>query len=182
MPGVGRGTMLVMPYPHSGSRSSSTYVSASGTRPERNSNFQNRLEKPAKWCPGSADRTPGLIPTKRTRTPGRIRSRSSGSAGVLLAGRRHPFERELLQAHRGLRQIEVALRIGGHLMSGVFQPRWLDRSQDRERLSIDDHDVVAVADVEKLLLPVRRQRHVPGKWRIRFHELLDEFAFSGERL
>ena len=37
IPGVGLGTMLVMPKPNSGSRSSSLYVMRSGTRPDSNS-------------------------------------------------------------------------------------------------------------------------------------------------
>jgi hypothetical protein len=48
MPGVARGTMLVMPKPQSGSRSSSANVMRSGTRPDSTSSFQNLLEKPAK--------------------------------------------------------------------------------------------------------------------------------------
>ncbi len=35
---------------------------------------QNRFVGPAKWCPVRADMTPGLIPTRRTRTPGSIAS------------------------------------------------------------------------------------------------------------
>src|SRR5688572_14305522 len=46
----------------------------SGTTPASWSSFQNRFDGPAKWCPVSAERTPGLIPINRTRTPGSIRS------------------------------------------------------------------------------------------------------------
>ncbi|MEO8522722.1 MAG: hypothetical protein ABI603_15245 [Acidobacteriota bacterium] len=59
-----------MPKPYCGRSVSSSNVSARGTRPEANSSFQKRFDGPAKWCRVSADRTPGLIPTKSTRTPG----------------------------------------------------------------------------------------------------------------
>ena len=39
---------------------------------------QNRLPGRAKWCPTSALRRDGLIPTKRTRSPGPTRGASSG--------------------------------------------------------------------------------------------------------
>ena len=49
MPGVGLATMLVMPNPNSGNRSSSLNVHpGSGSSFDSNSNRQNRLEKPAK--------------------------------------------------------------------------------------------------------------------------------------
>src|SRR5437870_658403 len=68
--------MLVMPKPQPGSRSSSRKVMGSGTSRDSLSSFQNRFEKPAKWWPVSADRTPGLMPTKSTWTPGASRSRN----------------------------------------------------------------------------------------------------------
>jgi len=49
-----------------------------GARPDSYNNFQKRFEKPAKWCPVSDERTPGLMPTNSTRTPGAMRSRRSG--------------------------------------------------------------------------------------------------------
>ena len=62
------------------------------------------------------------------------------SARVSLAGRRHPFECQLLQAVRCLRQIEIPPRVGGDLMPRVSEPRGFDRSDEGQRLPIDDRD------------------------------------------
>src|SRR5881409_1196294 len=74
IPGLGRAIKLVMPRPHSGSRSSSWYVMGSGTNRDSLRSFQNRFEYPAKWWPVIAERTPGLMPTKSTLSPGPTRS------------------------------------------------------------------------------------------------------------
>ena len=70
----------------------------------------------------------------------------------------------------------IAFRIGGDLVAAADHARHLDRADDLERLAIDDDDVVAVADVQELLLRIRRKRQVPRERRVGLHELLHELA------
>src|SRR3954467_7491595 len=72
MPGLGLATRFVIPNPNSPSLTSSSNVSGSGTSCDSASSFQKRFDGPAKWCPVSAERTPGLMPTNSTRSPGPI--------------------------------------------------------------------------------------------------------------
>ena len=74
----------------------------------------------------------------------------------LLLGRRHPFEHQLLHSCGGLRDVDIAFGIGRDMMAGSQNAGRLDRADDFERLAIDDGNAFAVADVEELLLRVRR--------------------------
>ena len=89
IPGLGRATRLVIPNPKSTSDASSSNVRRLGTSRDSKSSFQKRFDGPAKWCPVCADRTPGLMPTNSTRTPGAIRSASAEPRPV----RGHGFRR-----------------------------------------------------------------------------------------
>ena len=51
-----------------------------------------------------------------------------------------------------------------------------------ERLAIDDLDVVAVADVEELLVGIRGQREIAGERRVGLDQLLEELAVAREHL
>jgi hypothetical protein len=48
MPGLGRATRFVIPMPHCGSRTSSTWVTGSGTTPDSYNSRQKRFVGPAK--------------------------------------------------------------------------------------------------------------------------------------
>src|SRR5437867_2765662 len=67
-------------------------------------------------------------------------------------------------------------------MPAADHARNLDRADALERLPIDDRDFVAVADVQELLIAIRRQREIPGERRRRLHQLLDELSIGGEHL
>ena len=61
---------LVMPIPAASSSSSSLGSSSRGVSPASCSSRQKSFRGLAKWCPTCAERSPGLMPTKTSRTPG----------------------------------------------------------------------------------------------------------------
>src|SRR6185503_21038858 len=101
---------------------------------------------------------------------------------ALSACQRHAFETELLHAIAGAGHVKVAFLIGGDLVPASQHTRALNAADDLERLAIDDRDFLSIADVEELLLRVRRQRQVARKRRIGLDQLLYELAVVGEHL
>src|SRR4029079_9212017 len=67
-------------------------------------------------------------------------------------------------------------------MAAADLPGKLDAADDLHRLAVDDDDVVAVADVEELLIRIRRKRQVTCELRIGLDDLLQELAVRRERL
>src|SRR5690242_3348997 len=63
------------------------------------------------------------------------------------ARRRHSLEGQLLHAAVGAGDVDVALRVGGDLVSAADHARPLDRADDRQRLAVNDDDFLAAADV-----------------------------------
>src|SRR5438874_13443909 len=96
--------------------------------------------------------------------------------------RRHALERQLLQSHRRPGDVDISLRICRDVVAAADLSRQLDAADYLHRLPIDDDDVVAVADVEKLLVGIRREREVAREGRIGLHDLLEELPVSRERL
>src|SRR5947209_5972406 len=97
-----------------------------------------------------------------------------GPAGRSLR-RRHPLECKFLESVARLRDVDIAFRVGGDVMAAADLARNLDRPSDLERLAIDDGDLLAVSDVQELLVRVRGQGQVPRELRVGpdqlFHEL-----------
>ena len=56
-----------------------------GTSRDSARSFQKRFDGPAKWCPVNAERTPGLIPTNSTRSPGPIDPSAAGVTSLCRA-------------------------------------------------------------------------------------------------
>src|SRR6188474_1952357 len=67
-------------------------------------------------------------------------------------------------------------------MAAADLPRQLDVADNLHRLAVDDDDVVAVADVEELLIAIRRKRQVACELRVGLDDLLEELAVRCERL
>src|SRR5438128_7271355 len=82
-----------------------------------------------------------------------------GRAGRSLR-RRHPLEGKFLESVARLRDVDIAFRIGGDVMAPTDLARNLYRPSDLERLAIDDGDLLAVSDVQELLVRVRGQGQV----------------------
>jgi predicted RNA-binding protein with PUA-like domain len=131
MPGLGRAMRLVTPSPHSGSRTSSTKLIGCGTRRDSYNSFQKRFDGPAKWCPVCADRTPGLIPTSSTRTPGWIRSVSlrlrqsgleSSGIGILRIQQRAVLMKWLFKEEPSHYSYDDLVRDGKTSWTGVRNP------------------------------------------------------------
>src|SRR6185503_9232431 len=144
-----------------------------------------------RWCRDARTRTskPGA-PSRRS---GTVRSRLSyapprrwgpASAGPPLVRRRgrQSLERQLLQSHRRAGDVDVALRVGRDVMAAADLSRQLDAADNLHRLAVDDDDVVAVADVEELLVGIGGERQVARKLRVGLHDLLQELAVGRERL
>src|SRR5262249_369281 len=70
----------------------------------------------------------------------------------LAARRRHALEGELLHAVVGGCHEDVALGIGGDVVAAANHARSFDRADDRQRLAVEHRDVLAVTDIEELLL------------------------------
>jgi predicted enzyme related to lactoylglutathione lyase len=99
-----------------------------------------------------------------------------------LSCRRQPPECQLLQSGAGLRDVDVALRIGGDLVAAADHARNLDGPSDFERLASDDHDVVSVSNVQESLVRVRGQCQVSREGRVGFDQLLHECSVGHEHL
>src|SRR5262249_44404479 len=78
--------------------------------------------------------------------------------------------------------VDVALRVGRNVVAAADLSGQLDAADDLHRLAIDDDDVVAVADVEELLIWIRRERQVTRELRVGLDDLLQELAVRRERL
>ena len=108
--------------------------------------------------------------------------------------RRHPFVEEPLQAAAvvGLGRVDVALRVGGDAVHGVELAGHLaavaEAGEDLERLPIEDPDllVLAVGEVDELLLRIVREGDVPGRAvaerALADPRFLDELAVRREHL
>src|SRR5262249_18441978 len=95
-------------------------------------------------------------------------------------GLRHALEGELLQALSGRCDVDVALGVGGDEVAAADQAGNVDRADLVERLAVEDRDLLAVADIEELLLRIGRQGDVAGEQRAALEMLLDELAVVGE--
>src|SRR5580765_4171214 len=88
-----------------------------------------------------------------------------------LGHRLHPLVEEALQAAAvvGLGRVDVPLRVGGDAVDGVELAGHLaavaEAGEDLERLPIENPDllVLAVREVDELLLRIVRERDVPGR-------------------
>src|SRR5688572_2738177 len=90
----------------------------SGTRPDSNSRFQKRFEKPAKWWPVREERIPGLMPTNSTRIPGLMRSVRGGRSGGSSAGTNDlPSSMRYAPAMRAI-AMAIALLAGAGTLTG----------------------------------------------------------------
>src|SRR4051812_15637681 len=67
-------------------------------------------------------------------------------------------------------------------MPAADHPGQLDAADNLHRLPIDDDDVVAVADIEELLIGISREREVARELRVGLDDLFQELAVGGERL
>src|SRR3984957_2780712 len=67
-------------------------------------------------------------------------------------------------------------------MAAADHARHVDRADLIERLAVEDRDLLAVADIEELLLLVRRQRDAAGERRVALEVLLEELAVVREHL
>src|SRR5262245_32750110 len=111
-----------------------------------------------------------------------IASRTAPAHRSLSARGRHALEGELLHPVGGRRYVDVALGVGRDLVTATHHARDIDRAREREGLAVDHCDGLAIADIEELLLGIRRQREVARKQRVGLDQLLDELAVVAEHL
>src|SRR5688572_31508962 len=67
-------------------------------------------------------------------------------------------------------------------MTGTRQAGRLDGAYDLQRLTLDDRNLGAVADLQELLVAIRRKRQVTCKRRIGLDDLIDELSLGREHL
>src|SRR5207249_10886845 len=87
----------------------------------------------------------------------------SFAASLSVAGRRHPFECQLLHSGGGLRDIEIAFRIGRDLVARSTHARWFDVATNLELLAVANENAIAAADIEVLLAHIRTPRQIRSK-------------------
>ena len=88
-------------------------------------------------------------------------------AGILLLGRRHPFEYQLLHSGGGLREIDIAFGVSRDVMARSQNAGRLDRAHDIERLAINAPPAPpsSVMNSRRLIRPLRQL--VPTAWAAR---------------
>src|SRR5439155_18312416 len=75
-----------------------------------------------------------------------------------------------------------AFRIGRDLVARSNYARWLDVAHNLERLAVDYENAITAADIEELLVRIRRQGQVASKRRAGSDELLQELSVLGKHL
>src|SRR6476619_4010603 len=87
-------------------------------------------------------------------------------AGILLLGRLHPFEYQLLHSGGGLREIDIAFGVSRDVMPRSENAGRLDRAHDLERLAINDGNAFVGTHIQELLSSVGGQRQIACKRRV----------------